>query len=194
MNYDIILNKLIFKHIRPIDSSHQKLYLRVINSEDFLGFFKRERGELIELLLNTNIYSHNTINVIGDESIAIKIDGDVVIDNTCSIDNFGDVQYKPSKIIFTKAIDQPSTGLLSYNNEDGGDSFHFKLANVEQISWFKLTVVNQDYEEIPQFHDYIFNLQFIRHKKHNEMVLILSKILEYVRDLFMLISNQIFKM
>lgn len=193
VEYDMIKNKFIFKRTKAVDANHRKLYLKVINSEDFLGFYKRNRNELIELPYNINIYSYNTINVIGDESIAILIDGDVSIDNTCAIDNFGDIQYKPSHIIFTKAIDVPSTALLSYNNEDGGDSFQFKLANVEQITWFKLTVINQDYEQIPNFNDYILNLQFVRHKKHNEIALILKKMLEYVQDLFMLISNQIFK-
>ena len=158
-----------------------------------MGFYKKNRNELIELPYNTSIYSYNTINVIGDESIAILIDGDVSIDNTCAIDNFCDVQYKPSNIIFVKAIDAPSTALLSYNNEDGGDSFQFRLANVEQITWFKLAVINQDYEAIPNFNDYILNLQFVKHKKHNEMALTLKNILEYIQDLFMLISNQIFK-
>ncbi len=53
-----------------------------------------------------------------------------------------------------KPIDVPSNGLLDYNNEDGGDSFHYKLANVEQIIWFTLSVYNQDDELIPNFSDY----------------------------------------
>ena len=193
IEYDMIKNKFLFKRTKVVDADHRKLYLKVINSEDFLGFYKKNRNELIELPYNTSIYSYNTVNVIGDESIAILIDGDVAIDNTCAIDNFGDVQYKPSNIIFVKAIDAPSTALLSYNNEDGGDSFQFRLANVEQITWFKLAVINQDYEAIPNFNDYILNLQFVKHKKHNEMALTLKKLLEYIQDLFMLISNQIFK-
>ncbi len=56
-----------------------------------------------------------------------------------------------------KPIDVPSNGLLEYNNEDGGYSFHYKLANVEQITWFTLSV-------LPNFSDCILLLQFIRHK------------------------------
>ena len=59
-----------------------------------------------------------------------------------------------------KPIDVPSNGLLSYNNEDGGDSFQYRLANVEQITWFTLTIYNQDNEFIPNFSDYILLLQF----------------------------------
>ncbi len=67
------------------------------------------------------------------------INGDcILVGNT--VDNFGTETYEPSNIIFMKPIDVPSNGLLEYNNEDGGDSFHYKLANVEQITWFTLSV------------------------------------------------------
>jgi hypothetical protein len=59
---------------------------------------------------------------------------------------FGTEAYEPSNIIFMKPIDVPSNRLLEYNNEDGGDSFHNKLANVDQISGFTLSVYNQDDE------------------------------------------------
>ena len=48
-----------------------------------------------------------------------------------------------------------SYGLSKYYNEDGGDSFQYRLANNEQITWFTLTVHNQDDEMIPNFSDYI---------------------------------------
>ena len=54
-----------------------------------------------------------------------------------------------------KPIDVASNGLLKYNNEDGGDSFQYRLANIEQITSFELTVHNQDDEFIPSFSDYI---------------------------------------
>ena len=83
--------------------------------------------------------------------------------------------------------------LLTYNNVDGGDSFQFKLSNQEQITWFKLNVYNQDYAVIPNMTDYILNIQVIKCKKLNSVLIALEKILEYIRDLFMLISNQIFR-
>ncbi len=60
-----------------------------------------------------------------------------------------------------------SNGLLKYNNEDGGDSFQYRIANIEQIAYFELSVHNQDDEFIPSFSDYIFfyNLQDIQQKK-----------------------------
>ena len=60
-------------------------------------------------------------------------------------------------------------GLLKYDNEDSGDSFQYKLANIEQITWFELSVHNQDNEIIPNFSEYILMLQFIKHKKQNNL-------------------------
>ncbi len=60
-----------------------------------------------------------------------------------------------------KPVDVPSNGFLKYNNEDGGDSFYYRLANAEQTTWFTLTLHNQDNELIPNFSDHILLLQFI---------------------------------
>ena len=80
-----------------------------------------------------------------------------------------------------KPIDVPSNGLLEYNNEDGGDSFHYRLANIEQITWFTLIVHNQDNELIPNFSDYILLLQFIRHKtEEGKIELLLNTIVDYL--------------
>ena len=80
-----------------------------------------------------------------------------------------------------KPIDVPSNGLLKYNNEDSGDSFHYRLANVEQITWFTLTVHNQDNELIPKFSDYILLLQFIKHKtEEGKIEILLNSIVDYL--------------
>jgi hypothetical protein len=92
-----------------------------------------------------------------------------------------------------KPIDVPSNGLLKYNNEDGGDSFQYRLANVEQITWFTLTVYNQDNELIPNFSDYILLLQFIRHKTEDGKVeTLLNSLLDYVKQIYLMISHFLF--
>ena len=188
--YNIITNTFTFTRTSIIDDNHQNLYLNIINSDAFLGFKLTQRNKPILLPLNTAISSTQPLNVIGDTALIIEISGDVVIQS--SLDNLNNTQFIHSKVIFIKAIDVPATGLLTYNNVDGGDSFSFKLSNQEQITWFKLNVYNQDYDVIPNLTDYILNIQFVKQKKINYILITLDKILEYVRDLFMLISNQIF--
>ncbi len=192
VSYNSITNTFTFTRISPVNDSRVQLYLNVINSDAFLGFPRTQRNKSILLPYQTSISSTQPLNVIGDTALIVEIAGDVVIQS--SLDNLNNSQFIHSKVIFFKAIDVPATGLLTYNNVDGGDSFHFKLSNQEQITWFKLNIYNQDYAVIPNMTDYILNIEFIKQKKLNLVLMTLERILEYVRDLFMLISNQIFRM
>ena len=168
------------------------MYLNIINSEDFLGFYKSDRNINILLPYLNNVFSNNIVNILGDEAIIIKINGDCILAGN-TVDNFGTETYEPSNIIFMKPIDVPSNGLLKYNNEDGGDSFNYKLANVEQITWFTLSVYNQDNEFIPDFSDYILLLQFIRHRtEEGKIEMALNTLVDYVKQIYLLISHFLF--
>ena len=72
VSYDRIRNKFLYKRTLPITTDNFKMYLRIINSEDFLGFYKSERDKLILLPYLKNIYSHSIVNISGDEAIIIK--------------------------------------------------------------------------------------------------------------------------
>ena len=192
ITYDKQRNKFIFKRTLPISTQNYNMYLKIINSEDFLGFYKNDRNIEILLPYLINIYSNNIINILGDEAIIIKINGECILAGN-TVDNFGSQMYEPSNIIFMKPIDVPSNGLLKYNNEDGGDSFQYKLANVEQITWFTLTVHNQDDELIPNFSDYLLLLQFIRHKtEEGKVETTLNTLLDYVKQIYLLITHYLF--
>ena len=192
VTYDKQRNKFIFKRTLPVSTQQYKMYLKIINSEDFLGFYKSDRDIEILLPYLQNVFSNNIINILGDEAIIIKINGDCILAGN-TVDNFGTETYEPSNIIFMKPIDVPSNGLLKYNNEDGGDSFHYRLANVEQITWFTLTVYNQDNELIPNFSDYILLLQFIRHKtEEGKVEILLNSLLDYVKQIYLMISHFLF--
>ena len=192
VSYDKQRNKYLFKRTLPVSTQHYTMYLKIINCEDFLGYYKSDRNVEILLPFFQNTYSHNIINILGDEAIIIKINGDCILAGN-TVDNFGTETYEPSKIIFMKPIDVPSNGLLQYNNEDGGDSFQYLLANVEQITWFTLTVHNQDDELIPNFSDYILLLQFIRHRtEEGKIEKLLNILVDYVKQIYLLISHFLF--
>ena len=192
VTYDKQRNKFIFKRTLPVSTQQYRMYLKIINSEDFLGFYKSDRDIEILLPYLQNVFSNNIVNILGDEAIIIKINGDCILAGN-TVDNFGTETYEPSNIIFMKPIDVPSNGLLKYNNEDGGDSFQYRLANVEQITWFTLTVYNQDSELIPNFSDYILLLQFIRHKtEEGKVEILLNSLLDYVKQIYLMISHFLF--
>jgi hypothetical protein len=192
VSYDKQRNKFIFKRSLPVSTQNYTMYLKIINSEDFLGFYKNDRNIEILLPYLQNVFSNNIINILGDEAIIIKINGDCILAGN-TVDNFGTETYEPSNIIFMKPIDVPSNGLLEYNNEDGGDSFQYRLANVEQITWFTLSVYNQDDELIPNFSDYILLLQFIRHKtEEGKVEILLNTLVDYVKQIYLMISHFLF--
>jgi len=192
IQYDRIRNKFIYKRTLPITTDNFKMYLKIINSEDFLGFYKNDRDKLILLPYFNNIYSNSIVNISGDEAIIIKISGDCILSGN-TVDNFGISTYQPSNIIFMKPIDVASNGLLKYNNEDGGDSFQYRIANIEQITYFELSVHNQDDEFIPSFSDYILLLQFIRHTtEENKLNSLLETILDYIKQIYLIISQIVF--
>jgi hypothetical protein len=192
VSYDKIKNKFIYKRTLPITITNFKMYIKIINSEDFLGFYKSDREQLILLPYLNNIYCNSIVNISGDEAIIIKISGDCILAGN-TVDNFGDIDYQPSNIIFMKPIDVASNGLLKYNNEDGGDSFQYRLANIEQITSFELTVHNQDDEFIPSFSDYILLLQFIRHSTQEDKThTILESILDYIKQMYLIISQIVY--
>jgi hypothetical protein len=165
--------------------------LNIINAEDFLGFAKQKRNTLIELPLLLDVYSEQPINVVGDEAITISINGDASLEGN-TVDNFGTNEYVPSEIIFCQAIDVPPYSLLQYNNEDAGDSFQYRLKQVREIRNFKLTIKNQDNEIIPKMTDYVLTLQFVKHKTTDQTVTLLTQLLDYVKQLFMMIGLKIF--
>lgn len=191
VTYDKLKNKFMYKRTLPISNINTKLYIKIINAEDFLGFSKSDRNKEIELPYMTNIYSSYVVNVLGDEAINIKINGDIYLEAS-TIDNFGTTYYQASDIIFMKPIDVPTNGLLKYENVDSGDSFQYKLANIEQITWFELSIHNQDNEVIPNFSEYILMLQFIKHKKENNIESLLQTLIDYVKQIYLLISNVVF--
>lgn len=191
VNYDKPKNIYIFKRTSIVTTDKHKLYLNIINAEDFLGFSKNKRNILIELPLLTDVFSEQPINVIGDEAITISINGDASLE-TSTIDNFSTKEYMPSDIIFCQPIDVPPYSLLQYANEDGGDSFQFRLKPIKDIKYFNLKIKNQDNEIIPTMTDYILTLQFIKHKTQNKTETLLESILDYIKQMFMMMGLNIF--
>ena len=191
VTYDKPRNVYVYNRSSLITTNRTKLYLNIINAEDFLGFPKSKRNTLIELPLLTNVYSQQPINVVGDETITITVSGDADLEGN-TIDNFGSNNFMASDIIFCKSIDVSPYSLLQYNNADGGDSFQYKLKQVREIRNFNLIVKNQDNEIIPRMTDYILTLQFVKHKTVDKTTSILEKILDYLKQIFMMYALKMF--
>ena len=57
----------------PVTNTNFTMYLNIINSEDFLGFYKTDRNNLILLPYLENTYCSYVVNTVGDEAIIINL-------------------------------------------------------------------------------------------------------------------------
>jgi hypothetical protein len=63
---------------------------------------------------------------------------------------------------------------------------------MREIRNFNLIVKNQDNEIIPKMTDYLLTLQFIKHKSIDKTTSLLEKILDYLKQIFMMIGLEMF--
>ena len=124
-------------------------------------------------------------------SVTSIFNGDADLEGN-TVDNFGSKEFVPSDIIFCQSIDVPPYSLLQYNNEDAGDSFQYRLKQIREMKKFNLIVKDQDNEVIPKMTDYLLTLQFIKHKTIDKNTSLLTQILDYLKQIFMMIGLEMF--
>ena len=61
----------------------------------------------------------------------------------------------------------------------------------QQINFFSLSILDQDLNLIDDVDDYFLHLQFIKMKKQNTDIL-LSKLVDYIKDIFLMIGNYLY--
>ena len=148
-----------------------------VNSGGFLGFEDNTINDI-----DSETECDIPINVQGDIMIFLQLyAGDISLENN-TLDNLFEGDYKPSNIIFSIPINVPQGALISYNNEDAGDSFKHKISNYHtNIDHFTLAIVNQDGKEITGITDYMVSLQFQK--------IIENKNIKYLKDIRNIMNN-----
>lgn len=158
----------------------------VFNTEtayDFLGFKPNKSYEILPL---GTLMSEKPLNMAGDELVVLQIPN---IQFTYPvIADFKDGIMKNSNIIAYLSINAPPYALLQYNNEDGGDSFSYRLENTH-IDSLRLVCFNQDLQNI-DVGDYQLNFQFEIHKKVTEYD-VLQRIEKLVSYIFQILGKDI---
>jgi hypothetical protein len=135
------------------------------------------------------VKSTNKINVITLKAINIKVQGDINM-IIVQLKKISTSKFQPNDIIFHKVIDTKSKNVLGYKNIDASNNFNYVLSNNNsgQINFFSLTILDQDLNLIDDIDDYFLHLQFIKMKKQS-MEFLLTKLVEYVKDIFLMIGN-----
>ena len=185
ITYDSISNKFTFTRKHHPSPNAFVIILQCINCGNFIGFDNETETEIT----HEGTKSKNKINVITLRAINIKVNGDINMINS-TIDNFSSEAFIQNDIIFHKVIDTKSNNVLGYKNSDASNNFNYVLStnNSGQINSFSLSILDQDLNYIEDIDDYFLHLQFIKMKKQNTEVL-LSKLMDYVKDIFLMIGN-----
>jgi len=173
VSYDSNLNKYIF--VNDI-LTNKKIKLQSISANDFIGIDNN-----ISYTINTSeiFTSVNPINMAGDEMITLSIPN--ISRKYPVLDNFKNGSMNTSDVIAYLSINVPPFALMEYKNQDGGDSFSYRLENTV-IDTLHLLCHNQD-SQIINVGEYQLNLQFEIHKKVTEYD-ILKRIERLVSNIF----------
>ena len=131
--------------------------------------------------------SENKINVISLKAINIKASGNIDLKNR-TLDHFSSSGFTHNNIIFNYVTDTKLYNCLGYNYSDTPNNYVLSHNNLGQINTFTLDILDQDLKHIEDMEDYILHLQFIKTKKQTPDM-ILFKLLEYVKDIFLMIGN-----
>ena len=173
VSYDSNLNKYVF--VNDI-LTNKKIKLQSISANDFIGIDNN-----ISYTINTSeiFTSVNPINMAGDEMITLSIPN--ISRKYPVLDNFKNGSMNTSDVIAYLSINVPPFALMEYKNQDGGDSFSYRLENTV-IDTLHLLCHNQD-SQIINVGEYQLNLQFEIHKKVTEYD-ILKRIERLVSNIF----------
>jgi hypothetical protein len=186
--YDSISNKFTFTRKHHPSPKDKTTILNCISCGNFLGF----DNETEIKITHEGIKSTKKINVITLKATNIKVQGDINMINS-TIDNFATSKFQLNNIIFHKVIDTKSNNVLGYRNSDPSNNFNYALSNNNsgQINFFSLTILDQDFNLIDDIDDFFLHLQFIKMKKQS-MEFLLTKLVEYVKDIFLMIGNYLY--
>jgi hypothetical protein len=123
----------------------------------------------IEYNIPTTGLTTGYVNLVNYSKIILRTEG--VNYFYSNIENFGNPNNSTlSNIIFWKTkSDIEPFALLSYNNEDGGNSFCYKVENKE-INNLTLKLMNENNELITDAPDYLVVLQFNFYKQDDNTI------------------------
>ena len=183
ISYDSVSNKFIFYRDEDLSVLHHKIYLKPITCGQFLGFDNNVEVDITPF----GVMSDNKINVISLKAINIKVSGDIDLVNG-TLDNFSSSSFTHNNIIFNYVIDTKFYNCLGYNNIDTSNNYVLSNNNLGQINSFTLDILDQDLKPIEDMENYLLHLQFIKTKKQTPDM-ILFKLLEYVKDIFLMMGN-----
>ena len=176
--YDNLKNIFEFQKI-----SNSSLQLQIINAHMLLGFSKNES------LINLPYKSSKPINVMPITNVFLHLESgyDLGLADQ-NMDNHKSDTVQSNSIILSLPVNQTYNNMITYLNEDAGNSFIFKCDRQETISSLCVSIRDQYYQLIPNFPDSHLILQFSKKLKYDKYGSILEKLLDYINKILLIIS------
>ena len=176
--YDNLKNIFEFQKI-----SNSSLQLQIINAHMLLGFSKNES------LINLPYKSSKPINVMPITNVFLHLESgyDLGLADQ-NMDNHKSDTVQSNSIILSLPVNQTYNNMITYLNEDAGNSFIFKCDRQETISSLCVSIRDQYYQLIPDFPDSHLILQFSKKLKYDKYGSILEKLLDYINKILLIIS------
>ena len=183
-SYDNVKNKLLFTRTYTQTSNSYNMYIKTVNSGNFLGFVNNVEN----LIATTGTLSTSPINVNSIVALSVGIDGDISFNYNNMESSVNNSVYKASDLIFQTSVNVPKGYLIDYQNVDGGDSFKYTLGNTDRIKYFILSVYDQDGNTITDMTDYIIHIQFAINRKSRKEELMRSMI-DYSKQSYLVLGH-----
>jgi hypothetical protein len=181
--YDNIQNKYIFKKELDLPFGIElplafSLYFKPITCGDLLGMVNGDEKEI-----TANGMSTGLINLIDYNKIIVHTEGiSYYYSNIENLSTNSNRQFLSNIIFWKSKADVPPYQLIKYNNEDGGNSFNYRIENKE-INSLKIQLKNERGEFLEDAPDYTIVIQYIFYEK-NETNKILKSIDYYIRQIY----------
>lgn len=154
------------------------MYFKPINCGALLGMVNG-----VEKEISANGMTTGLINLIDYNKIIVHTEG--ISYYYSNIENLSTISNKQflSNIIFWKSkADVPPYQLIKYNNEDGGNSFNYRIENKE-INSLKLQLKNERGEFLKDAVNYMIVIQYIFYEK-DDTNRVLKSIDYYIRQIY----------
>jgi hypothetical protein len=156
------------------------LQLQIINAHSLLGFSKDEN------IIRFTLYKFKTCKCYGITNVFLHLEPGYDLNiNDGNLDNHKSDTVQSNSIILSLPVNQMYNNMITYLNEDGGNSFMFKCNRQETIS-LCVSIRDQYYQLIPNFPDCHLILQFSKKLKYDKYGTILEKILDYINKISLL--------
>jgi hypothetical protein len=163
--------------------SDNSLQLEIINAHTLLGFSKSEN------IINIPCTSSKPVNVMAITNVFLHLEPgyDLGI-NDGNLDNHKSDKVQSNSIILSLPVNQMYNNMITYLNEDAGNSFMFKCNRQETITSLSVSIRDQFGVEIPNFPDSHLILQFSKKLREDKYGSILEKMLDYITKISLIIS------